>query len=116
MEDKLIGLLESFGFPVFRQGSLTEDEPYPDNFFTFWNVESPDHSHYDNDQYGTEWVFDVNFYSNNPNDTYQILAEARILLKQNNWIIPSSGHDVGSDEPTHTGRGLQAIFLEIGKG
>ena len=30
MEDKLIELLETFGYPVIRQGSLGEDESYPD--------------------------------------------------------------------------------------
>ena len=40
MEDKLIEILEAFGVPVFLQGSLADDEPYPDSFFTFWNDDS----------------------------------------------------------------------------
>ncbi|MFR7662245.1 MAG: hypothetical protein ACLUZ0_04030 [Coprococcus sp.] len=42
MEDQLIQLLETFEYPVIRQGSLPEDEVYPDSFFTFWNNDSPD--------------------------------------------------------------------------
>lgn len=113
MEDKLIEILETFGYPVVRQGSLGPDEEYPDSFFTFWNNDSPDHAHYDNAEYGTEWDFDVNFYSTDPEKTYQVLADARIKLKQNKWIIPGKGYDVASDEVTHTGRGMRAFYLEF---
>ena len=34
MEDDLIEILSGFGFPVFRQGSLTDTDAYPDSFFT----------------------------------------------------------------------------------
>lgn len=112
MEDMLIELLSSLGYPVYRQGSFTEGDAYPDSFFTFWNNDSPDHSHYDNSDYATDWSFDVNFYSIDPELTYSVLADARALLKQNKWIVPSKGYDVYSDEPTHTGRGMQALYLE----
>lgn len=113
MEDNLIQILETLGYPVIRQGSLSPDEEYPDSFFTFWNNDSPDHSHYDNAEYGTEWDFDVNFYSTDPEKTYKVLADARIKLKQNKWIIPGKGYDVASDEVTHTGRGMRAFYLEF---
>lgn len=113
MEDKLIEILETFGYPVIRQGSLGPDEEYPDSFFTFWNNDSPDHAHYDNAEYGTEWDFDVNFYSTDPEKTYKVLADARIELKQNKWIIPGKGYDVASDEVTHTGRGMRVFYLEF---
>lgn len=113
MEDDLIQILETLGYPVIRQGSLSPDEEYPDSFFTFWNNDSPDHAHYDNAEYGTEWDFDVNFYSTDPEKTYRVLAYARIKLKQNKWIIPGKGYDVASDEVTHTGRGMRAFYLEF---
>lgn len=109
MEDQLISILESLKYPVYRQGSVSK---YDDSFFTFWNNDSPDHSHYDDSDYGTEWDFDVNFYSTDPELTYSVLSQARILLKQNGWIIPSKGYDVMSDEATHTGRGMRALYLE----
>ena len=112
MEDALITLLESLEYPVYRQGSFTEGQKYPKSFFTFWNSESPDHSHYNNDNYGTEWAFNVNFYSEDPALVYKAIADARVLLKQNKWIVPSKGYDVYSDVPSHTGRGLQVLYLE----
>ncbi len=113
MEDNLIELLSTFGYPVIRQGSLSDDESYPESFFTFWNNDSADHAHYDNEEYGNTWDFDVNFYSIDVELTYSVLADARQLLKQNSWIVPSKGHDIASDEPTHTGRGLQVIYLDV---
>ena len=113
MEDKLIEILSTFGYPVLRQGSLAQDEKYPDHFFTFWNNDAPDHSHYDNEEYGTAWDYDVNFYSIDPEKTYSILAEARTKLKLQHWIIPGKGYDVASDEVTHTGRGMRAFYLEV---
>mgnify|MGYP003295339616 FL=1 len=111
MEDILIEILSSFGYPVCRQGSFNEDDKYPDSFFTFWNTYSPDHAHYDDKDYLAEWEYDVNFYSVDPELTYSVLADARILLKQNMWIVPSRGYDLYSDRESHTGRGMQAIFL-----
>lgn len=112
MVDVLINKLEMFGYPVYRQGSLTETA-YPDSFFTFWNVDSPDHAHYDNQVYGTVWSFMVNFYSTNPALIHTVLESARVLLKGDGWIIPSRGYDVPSDEPTHTGRGYVAYYLDV---
>ena len=112
LEDKLIELLNSFGYPVRRQGSLIESEEYPNYFFTFWNNDSYDRSHYSNDASGVVYDFDVNFYSINPNMTYSILDEARILLKENGAIITGRGYDVASDEITHTGRGMRVLFIK----
>lgn len=113
MEDELITILSSFGYPVIRQGSLSDDDAYPENFFTFWNNDSEDHSHYDNSDYGTTWSFDVNFYSIDPERAYSVLMNARNALKSNGWIISGKGYDVMSDEPTHTGRGMEAQYLQI---
>lgn len=113
VEDALIAVLETFSYPVYRQGSLTEDQPYPETFFTYWNVSSGDHAHYDDESYGTAWDFDVNVYSVDAALTYSLLLEARAALKSAGWIVPGKGYDVPTDEPTHTGRGMSALYLEI---
>lgn len=111
MEDRLIELLSTYGYPVIRQGSLSEDEPYPDNFFTFWNNDSYDGAHYDNEAVSTAYDYDVNFYSNSPANTYDVLRKAITLLKTNGFIISGDGYDVASDEDSHTGRGVRALYL-----
>lgn len=112
MEDRLIELLESFGYPVIRQGSMSEDEPYPDNFFTFWNNDSSDGSHYDNEVASLVYDYDVNSYSSDPSLTYSNLRDAITLLKSEGFIISGDGYDVASDEDTHTGRGVNVLFLK----
>jgi hypothetical protein len=112
MEDNLIQILETLGFPVFRQGSMSDEEVYPSTFLTFWNNNSPNHAHYNNNEYGTDWDFNIFVYSEDPSKTYSVLLEARNALKEAGWITPSKGFDVASDEATHTGRGLEVFYLE----
>lgn len=112
MEDKLIEILQSFGYPVIRQGSLPPQQEYPEHFFTFWNNDTPAHSHYNNDEYGFEHEFYVYFYSTDPEKTYSELENARVALKKSGFISHGKGFDVVSDEPTHTGRGMTVTYLE----
>lgn len=112
VEDKLIELLESTGYEAFRQGSFAKDEKYPDTFITYWNNSETLHSAYDNNDVMTQYDYSVNVYSNNPTTTYDLLRVIRDLLKTNGWTITDRGHDVLSDEKTHTGRGINVIFLK----
>lgn len=112
MKEKLILLLESFGYPVYLQGTMHEEEPYPEHFWTFFNNDTSDLAHYDNSTVDFEWNFDVMFYSIDPELLQTKIDECRVLLKQNGFIIPGKGFDVMSDEPTHTGRGFTALIRE----
>lgn len=112
MEDKLIELLETFGYPVIRQGSLADDEPYPDTFFTFWNNDEYELKAYDNRTLSVCYNFDVNVYSNDPTTVYDLSNKARDLLKSNGWQSPSRGYDVASDVDTHTGRGFNVTYIQ----
>lgn len=113
MEDKLIELLETFGFPVFRQGSLSENEEYPPVFFTFWCNEEVESSAYDNETQSVYYDFDVNVYSEDVEKAYSLLKEARTLLKANGFTIIRRGYDVMSDEKTHVGRGMNVVYINI---
>lgn len=113
MKENLIELLSTFGYPVRLQGSISADEKYPESFFTFWNNDTEDGSHYDNDAINYVWNFTINFYSTNPTTVNEILLNAKSLLKNNGWIVPGKGYDVPSDELTHTGRAIEALYIEI---
>lgn len=110
MKDKLIELLETFKYPVFLQGSLSG--AYPESFFTFWNNNSSDNNHYDNDAVSFTWDFDVNFYSTSPTLVNTVLLAAKALLREHGFIIGGQGYDVASDEITHTGRGMNVLVIE----
>lgn len=112
MEDKLIELLETFGFPVYRQGSLADGESYDDTFFTFWNRSENEHTSHDNRTTSVLYEYDVNVYSNDTSLVYSLQRKARKLLEENDFIITSRGHDVVSDEKTHIGRGMTIQYLE----
>lgn len=105
-------LYEHFNLPVILQGSLSVDDAYPAAFFTFWNNYTTDDAFYDNAETDTVWNFDLNYYSDDPDSVNSVLLEAKQLLKAVGFIPDGSGHDVMSDEPTHTGRGMTLLFIE----
>lgn len=111
MEDKLIELLESFGYPVYKQGSLTEEDEYDPTFFTYWNNTEYENQAFDNVTTEVLYDYDVNVYSSDPGKTYSLLKEARELLRKNGFRTPDRGHDVASDEKTYTGRGMNVTIL-----
>lgn len=112
MKDNLIQLLETLGYPVYLQGSMSENENYPTSFFTFWNFETPEASYYDNNAHSAIWGFWVYLYSNDPLIVENKLIEAKKILKENGWIVDGNGQDVASDEPTHVGRMITCRFIE----
>lgn len=105
-------LSEAYGYPVILQGSLSTEDAYPVSFFTFWNNSTTDDEFYDNTETETIWDFDLNFYSTDPVLVNSVLLEAKTLLKTVGFIPDGSGYDVMSDEPTHTGRGINLLFIE----
>ena len=113
MEDALLEILDTFDVPVYRQGSMSEKEAYPETLVTYWCNESPDHAYYDNADFGTSWSFNVYVYSSNAAKCYALIADIRTALKAKGWIVPSKGFDADSDEETHIGKGLECFFLEV---
>lgn len=112
MEDLLIQTLEKMGYDIIRQGSMADEEKYPESFFTFWNNDCYGRGFYDNRETQSVWDYDLNFYSTDPSLTYTKLMEAKKLLKSAGFIVNGKGHDVPSDESTHTGRGINIFYLE----
>lgn len=112
MKQKLIELLETRGFPVMLQGSMSDNESYPNSFYTFWNFETPESQYYDNDAHMAIWGFWVFFYSTDPEKVEKETESVRKLLKKNRFVIPSRGEDADSGRITHTGRMLTLYYME----
>lgn len=112
MEDLLISILDALGYPVYLQGSLLPNQPYPDNFFTFWNDSADGNSYFDDKENAIVWAYSLNFYSVNPTLTNTKLLEAKRLLKAHGWVASGAGYSVMSDEPTHTGRGITVLYRQ----
>lgn len=103
MKELLISVLEAFGFPIFLQGSLGENEPFPPAFFTFTTLGSDDAFTYDDDPTHTAWDYQVIFYADDPRTVEQVAAQSRTALKAAGFIPQGKGVDIISEEPTHTG-------------
>lgn len=112
MKNLLYDTLEPLGYPIFQQGTLAEDEAYPESFFTFWNNSADGTEFYDNDEHAYVWDFDLNFYSTDALLVDTMLLEAKRRLKQVGFIATGKGYDVASDEPTHIGRGINIFKFE----
>lgn len=113
MEDALLAILETFKVPVYRQGSMSDKDVYPETMITYWNNDSADHAYYDNKDFGTAWDFNIFVYSEDPAVPYTLIASIRAALKAAGWIVPSKGFDTASDTETHTARGLNCLYLEV---
>lgn len=113
MKEQLITLLtEAFGFPIFLQGSLNPDEPYPESFFTFWVYSAPEAAFYDNEAGRAVWGFWLYFYSTDPALVESVPNTAKKLLKANGWIPQGKPTDATTARPTHTGMMLNLRVFE----
>lgn len=112
MKEKLINILDTFGYPVYLQGTLNPDDAFPDTFITFWTDYTDDNAHFDNDVYAVEWSFSVILYSNDPAIVNTKPDEIRTALKAAGFIPQGKGQDIASGEQTHTGWAMDYIFVE----
>ena len=113
MEDKLISTLEVTGYPVYRQGSLSDSEDWDKSFYTFWNDETPVSAAYDNKECAYDHSFTLCCYSTDPALTYSMLLEAKTLLMSVGFEVYGKGYDVASGRTEYTGRGIDVLFKEV---
>lgn len=112
MKAELYDLLGSLGYEVYEQGSFTDEKEYPDSFFTVWNDDTAAHSHYNNVETATTWEFTIYFYSTSPLLCVDVINIVKTLLQKNRWIVPGKGRDAASDAKSHSGRMIEAYFIE----
>ena len=110
MKQHLINTLDALGYPVYLQG--TAPEIYPDNFITFWTIDTPAAAEFDNALMLTEWQFYVYFYGTDPEHVQSAAETIRKALKAAGFNPQGKGRDLVSDEPTHTGWVQEFTILE----
>ena len=111
VRDLVCNALSRFGWPVFQQGSLADDDPYPESFFTFW-VNDSSGVYYSNKPAQTVYDMTVNFYTSNPAYIAPTMSAARDALRGAGFSVTGMGYDVASDEPTHAGRGMAVSYID----
>lgn len=114
VRDILIDALEeTFEVPVYLQGSLSDEDAIPEEYFTYFVTSTPHDRHYSNVAVRAVWGIDLNFYSTDPARTFTVLQLAEPVLKQADFIVTSSGYDVPVDDPEiHTGQGMALYYIE----
>lgn len=112
MKEQLITLLETFGYPVYLQGSLASPEAYPDSFFTFWNPANDDGGFYSGSPIRAVWTFMIYFYSTDPTLVASVPEQARQALRSAGHTVYGKPSDVNVDAPTHTGAFFSVDMIE----
>ena len=106
-------LLESTGYPYFRQGSLAPDAPYPESFFTFWNQDTPEDTFFDNRPHSADWSWRVYFYTKDPALLYSVMDSLLESARAAGFIPQGRARDLASDEPDTVGRTILLTYKQI---
>ena len=113
--NELFELFKKLGYDglYFRQGSLGNDK-WPDNFFTYFNIDTPGVAYRDNKltQYSVNIV--VYFYSNDSEFVYEEMDRFEAEARKNNFIIEGKSHDTPSGRTDYFGRliNIKKLFKE----
>ena len=112
MNTALCEILNSIGYPVYLQGSLTAADRYPTAFFTYWCFEAPEGAHYDNRPHAATWGYWVYAYAEDSGTLDSMTEQARELLRAAGWTIGGRPIDASSDEPSHAGKMFETYKIE----
>lgn len=100
---KLFDLFDEIGLPYFRQGSLS-DADYKPEFFTFWNIDTPNDSFYDNAEHRFIEYVQVGFYTNDANKIYSGMDDFIEKAKQKGFVVQGRAKDANADKDNYFGR------------
>lgn len=100
---KLFELFEEIGLPYFRQGSMS-DEDYQPEFFTFWNIDTPQDSHYDNKLHRYHEYIQVGYYTNDAAKIYSVMDNFITKAKEKGFVIAGLPRDANADKDNYFGR------------
>ena len=70
---------------------MTDEEEYPESFFTFWNNDCYGRGFYDDGETQSVWDYDLNFYSTDPSLTHQVF-HAPVFKKSTHISMPPVNH------------------------
>ena len=104
--NELFALFDEIGLPYYRQGTLSDDG-YAPEFFTFWNVGTPQDRHYDNKLTRYNDYVQVGYYTNDASKIYSQLdvdGEFYKKAKAKGFIYAALPQDADADKDNYFGR------------
>jgi hypothetical protein len=110
--NELFALFDEIGLPYHRQGTLADDDYNPE-FFTFWNVGTPQDSFYDNKLARYNDYVQIGYYTNDPSKIYSQLdvgGEFYTKAIAKGFIYAALPQDANADKETFFGR---VCFIRI---
>ena len=106
---KLFDLFDEIGLPYFRQGSMS-DEDYKPAFFTYWNIDTPNDSFYDNHETRYIEYVQVGYYTNDATKIYSVMDEFIKKAKEKGFVVEGRARDTNADKDNYFGR---LVYLKI---
>ena len=100
---RLFTLFDEIGLPYFRQGSMS-DADYQPEFFTYWNIDTPQDAHYENELHRYNEYVQIGFYTNNAENIYSIMNDFIERAKAKGFIIAALPQDAPADKDNYFGR------------
>lgn len=100
---ELFNLFEEIGLPYYRQGSMS-DADYQPSFFTFWNIDTPNDSFYDNAEHRYIEYVQVGFYTNNAVLIYSVMEDFIQRAKAKGFVLEGRPKDANADKDNYYGR------------
>jgi len=95
IRNTLIDALTSLGYEVRLQGSYADGEPLPESFITYYIVDAPDASFYDDKPMLTHHRIQIVFYSKLISKINSVPDQIYSLLKTAGFIREGKGRDYG---------------------
>lgn len=111
VRDRFIHALEPLGFEVRLQGSYAEDEPLPESFITYFIVDSPDGTFYEDGPLLTYIRIQVVLYSKKMSILTALPQQIFVACRNAGFIRDSRGRDLGF-EGDHYGWIMNFITTE----
>ncbi len=104
MTDKLIEILESFGYPVRLRTYLLGTDTMPETLITYEETASEDGRVYDNSEHAVKWSYTVTIISTNPQTTLTVAKDLKKKLKGTDFTMQGLGTGFSADGTGYVGR------------
>lgn len=116
MEDRLVSVLEgielSQDYDVILQGTLSECDYEPENFFSYWCWDNIRDSFYNNERSRNLLGYQITGYSTDRTFLSEMMEKAVEELEKNDFIIEDDITDIASDNKAYTAKMIEVYFIK----